>query len=418
MSDSQAVGEQTTTVDGVTVTKRFETDEFPVPAVAFEFESTRNTPVTVRVIDTVPETVDVGDLGFHPEYGSEFWTIDDNQITFERRLAPGEEYTTVYGVRATNADSGETFMTEPTVETVSSPDENSETAETSEADDAGGTPIESAIPRETNVVRDALGGDSSVPGLDDEQDDSIDIDFDVDIDETDDTEADTIGEDGHEESEGGPNQEQSAAPAAGESDRPQAGSSAGHTQSLVGELADEIERGAVTDDELDRLRGALGVEDDEDGSEELASEQDGAVTAKLDQLQTDIADLRAYTGALEEFLAENGTGEQLVEDIEATRDRLEELDGRLEETEESVTAVREDLTDVEAAVGDLEETVGSVEDRLETKAAASRVESVEETAGELDGRLETKADADELAELRERLDELEEFREQIVNTFG
>lgn len=67
MSDSQAVEEQTTTVDGVTVTKRFETDEFPVPAIAFEFESTRETPVTLRVIDTVPEPVDVGDLGFHPE---------------------------------------------------------------------------------------------------------------------------------------------------------------------------------------------------------------------------------------------------------------------------------------------------------------------------------------------------------------
>ena len=162
MSDSQTVEEQTTSVDGVTVTKRFETDDFPVPAVAFEFESTRETPVTVRVIDTVPETVDVGDLGFHPEYGSEFWTIDDDQITFERRLAPGEEYTTVYGVRATNADSGETFMTEPTVKMVSSPDEDSEAAEASEADDGGGTPIESSVPGETNVVRDALGGDRIV----------------------------------------------------------------------------------------------------------------------------------------------------------------------------------------------------------------------------------------------------------------
>lgn len=411
MSDSQTVEEQTTTVDGVTVTKRFETDEFPVPAVAFEFESTRETPVTVRVIDTVPETVDVGDLGFHPEYGSEFWTIDDDQIAFERRLAPDEEYTTVYGVRATNADSGETFMTEPTVETVSSPDEDSETAETGEADDTDGTPIESAIPGETNVVRDALGGDSSVPGLDDEQDDSIDIDLDVDIDQTDDTE--TVGEDGHEEPEEPeerPDRDQSAAPAAEESDRPRAGSSAEGAQSLVGELAGEIERGAVTDEELDRLRGALGLEDD-DGSEGPAGERDGAVTAKLDQLQADIADLRAYTGALEEFLAENGTGKQLVEDIEATRDRLEELDGRLEETEASVAAVREDLAGVE-------DTVGAVEDRLEAKAATSRVESVEETADELGGRLETKADADELAELRERLDELEEFREQIVNTFG
>jgi len=87
MSDSQAYEAVQIASDGVTVTKRFEADEFPVPAIAFNFESRRSEPVTVRLSDVVPDDVAVEDLGFHPEYGSEYWTIDDDEISFERDRA-------------------------------------------------------------------------------------------------------------------------------------------------------------------------------------------------------------------------------------------------------------------------------------------------------------------------------------------
>jgi hypothetical protein len=65
MSDSQAYEEVTVTAEGVTVVKRFEEDEFPVPAIAFEFDSAREESVTVRMSDSVPEGIEVEDLGFH-----------------------------------------------------------------------------------------------------------------------------------------------------------------------------------------------------------------------------------------------------------------------------------------------------------------------------------------------------------------
>ena len=459
MSGSHPVSEQTTRAKGVVVRKRFETDEFPVPAVVFNFESSRTYPITVRLVDRVPETVEVEDLGFHPEYGSEFWTVDDEQLTFERELAPGEEYTTVYGVRAAIVENSEAFMTDPTLETVKIPS----------GDETGGEPIESAVPGDTNVVRDALGGaEVSIPGLDDQGgdgngDDAEETELDLGIGsapDADSADADRTDEgDDSREQHGSSGAEETAEPdsvltpevapsSPGDStdgeDNPAEPAGADRAESLAGKLAAEIERGAVPDDELDRLRDALATEPrDGESNDEKDDPADPSrvVTAKLEQLQTDIADLRAYTGALEAFLEENGTGEELIADLETTQERLDALDEQLDTTEATIEAVREEVTVVDDGLDDLEDSVGSLESQLETKAPAEKVdtleqtieqldetieqkartdrlEALEQTVAELDEGLDRAADAEELADVHERLEELEEFREQIVNTFG
>ena len=158
MSDSQAYEEVNVASDGVTVTKRFEEDEFPVPAIAFEFKSDRNEGVTVRLTDTVPDDIEVEDLGFHPEYGSEYWTIDDDVITFERDLDANSSYTTVYGIRATGSDDVQQFLAEPTLESVEPP----------LPDD---TEHEDVIPESgDDVVKEAIAGDGEIPGLEEEDD--------------------------------------------------------------------------------------------------------------------------------------------------------------------------------------------------------------------------------------------------------
>jgi len=156
MSDSQAYEAITVASDGVSVTKRFEADEFPVPAIAFNVVSKRSEAVNLRLVDTVPDDVAVEDLGFHPEYGSEFWDINDDEITFEKEVEPDSEYTTVYGIRATGTDDVEKFLTEPEIENVDPPlDED-------EADLVGG---------DNNAVKDVISGESdSVPGLEDDED--------------------------------------------------------------------------------------------------------------------------------------------------------------------------------------------------------------------------------------------------------
>ena len=133
--------------DGVTVEKSFEPDDFPVPAIAFVIRAERDEAVTVRISDEVPEQVAAEDIGFHPKYGAEFWSVDEGNIVFEREFESGEEYTTVYGLRASQTDDVESYMSEPTLEDVDPP-----------LDDAG------------QVVREVIGDD--VDDADDGGDDA------------------------------------------------------------------------------------------------------------------------------------------------------------------------------------------------------------------------------------------------------
>ncbi len=156
MASSQPSEEMTVSVDGITVVKRFEGDEFPVPAIAFEFRSAREEPVTVRLRDAVPEGVAVEDLGFHPEYGSVYWTVDDGEISFEREIDAGAEYTTVYGIRATETKDIDQFMLEPTIEAVDPPLPDGADTESPEVD---------VVPGDQEALKDAISGDGTVPGL-------------------------------------------------------------------------------------------------------------------------------------------------------------------------------------------------------------------------------------------------------------
>jgi predicted nucleic acid-binding Zn-ribbon protein len=355
MSGSEQYERVSVSSDGVTVDKRFEEDEFPVPAIAFEIQSERSETVTVTIVDEVPEDVAVEDLGFHPEYGSEFWTIDEERITFEREMEASGEYTTVYGIRATGTEDVEKFLTEPVIESVDPPLEEADDVVVDEGS--------------TDVVRDVISGDSdSVPGLDEgdsegEDEDVETLDLKDPNDPTDDgpadgaTGGDTSGEDG--EGDGG----------------------TASVESLVGALAAELRNGSVDEDDVKLLRKAFDLVDDSSG---------GSVDARIQRLQTEVADLLAYTDALEEFLDENGTAEQTIEGF---RTEVESLQSELQEVGEMARGHEEALADVQTTVSGVESTVDSLE-------------------SELDGVLE------EVESVRSEVDDVEESVESVENTVG
>jgi hypothetical protein len=68
------------------------------------------------------------DVGFHPEYGSEFWSVDGHTLVFERELEPEAEIETVYGLRGPESDEPERFLGEPTIE-VRTGDDNGSVSE-------------------------------------------------------------------------------------------------------------------------------------------------------------------------------------------------------------------------------------------------------------------------------------------------
>ena len=412
MRDSQAYEEVTVASDGVTVVKRFEEDEFPVPAIAFEFESARDESVTVRMSDSVPEGIEVEDLGFHPEYGSEFWTIDDETITFERELDAGDSYTTVYGIRATGSDNVKQFLTEPVIEEIDPP---------LPEDGSGGEEI---IPEsDDDVVKDAIAGDGEIPGLEDEDGDDEESDEDVTLNLNDpnnsgeavaETEraADTEGDD--EAAHGG-----------------SGGTVAVENGSLAGALATEIREQNVSGEDLKLLRRAL----------EVAAQNDGVNEARIEQLQSDIADLRAYTGALEEFLDENGTGDEVIQDFESQLasfdDRLQSVQSEIQSNSEQVEAVSEEVAAVSDTVSQVDEEVGTLGDEVDSVSGemdavrddvdtvsseldelGSSVDEIEAQLNDLEEKVTEGDIATQVEEISEDIEDLQTWQEQIKQTFG
>jgi archaellum component FlaC len=380
----------------VTVDKRFEEDEFPVPAIAFEIQSSRSETVTVVIVDDVPEDVAVEDLGFHPEYGSEYWTIDEDQITFEREIEAGTEYTTVYGIRATGTEDVEKFLTEPRIESVDPPLE--------ESDD---TVIDEDS---SDVVRDVISGDSdAVPGLDDEESDDEDVE--------------TLNlKDPNDPSDDGAASGAAAVPAGDED------GDAASVESLVGALAAELRNGNVDEDDVKLLRKAFDIVDDGSG---------GSVDARIQRLQTEVADMLAYTDALAEFLDENGTAEQTIEGF---REEVESLQSELQEVGELARGHEETLSEIDSTVDSVESTVQSLESDVDevlgdVDAVWSDVDEVEDTVDEVEETVEgVESDFDSLEsqvdeidvegirndieDIESEIEGLEEWREQLSSVIG
>jgi predicted nucleic acid-binding Zn-ribbon protein len=407
MSDSQAYEEITVVSDGVTVTKRFEADEFPVPAIAFNFESDRNEPVTVTLTDVVPDDVAVEDLGFHPEYGSEYWTIDDDQITFEREIEPGSDYTTVYGIRATGTDNVEQFLTEPTIDRVDPPLEDDEGELVGEGSDA---------------VKDVISGDAdSVPGLEDADDEEIET-----LDLKDPNNEAAAQRAASSESSGETDED-------GDSDEETATTANGHAESadveisgdnIVAAMADQLRNNQVTKEDVQILRKAF----------DLASENDGSSQARCEELQRDVTDVIAYTDALEQFLDENGTGDEMLEqfqtEIESFRSEVESFDSQLADVQSSTSQNDEEIGALASNVESMEGTVNSVESTVDE--VESEVGDVESQVSDLESQLDdVQSDLEEIKEqmsetdvetqieeIDEEIKELNEWREQLSSVIG
>jgi len=386
MSDSQAYEEATVAADRVSVTKRFEEDEFPVPAIAFEFESERDETVTVTMTDTVPEGIEVEDLGFHPEYGSEYWTIDDDTITFERELEAEASYTTVYGIRATGSDDVQQFLTEPTLTEVDPPLPEDEKPDTDEV-----------IPEtDDDVVKDAISGDGEIPGLEEEGDGETD------------EEVETLDLSDPNNEGAAANADGASADGASESAGEGASAEGGEISadgSITATMAQEIRQKNVSGDDVKLLRRAF----------ELAEQEGGSTRARLEQIQNDISDLRAYTSALEEFLDENGTGAELIEDFES---ELDSFDERLESLQSEMSGTTEEIESVSQEVNSMSETVETVDEDVD-----SLGEEVEEVSDEVEGVSEeidgVSQDVDSLGgEVEDVSESVEEFEAAIDDIEG
>ncbi len=438
--------------DGVTVSKFFNAEDFPVPAVAFDVDSDRDEAVTLRIVDEIPDEFGIDQIGFHPEYGSEHWTASgDGVVRFEREIEPGESFTTVYGVRMEDGQDETPFLSAPTVE-------------------LEGEDIDDVVPPEsTSVVRELAGGErETVPGLEEdgegeevgleadieggieslEEEDAEILEGDVDIGgEEADLEADeepleadeTFEEEPPTEPEAeGYGAEQPEPPAAEEDvEEPESegfGEEAAETEpteveagpesvgfdasDLVATLAEAIRNDEVSDDDLETLQDAFGG-------------VPNSTQVEIDHLQSRVSELEAYTDALEEFLDEEGTAQQLFSNVEdevsSLSAELADLSYELADVESSVEDAAGDRQQLRERVAAVEDDVGAVEDlredlerlRGDVDAIDERLADTEDAVMEVDDLEDDLEDvADDLDDLEEHVDEIEEWRSQLSDVFG
>ncbi|XVH31235.1 hypothetical protein ACNS7O_12680 [Haloferacaceae archaeon DSL9] len=412
---------------GVTVEKAVTEEEFPVPAVVFAIRSTAADAVHVRLTDHIPEDFPMERVGFHPDYESDRWTAyKDHRVEFERTVDPGEAFRTVYGVRVENSSALRSFLTEPTVAELA-PDERQE------ADD-----IEGVLgPDNSQLIRDVLAGErASLPGMDepvaaaDADEDAADdpnegASFDAgDVDDELAPSAETAGETLADATDETPAQPPTEGPtpkvrrtdltpavtpraAPGEpspvvdtdtaqsvesiDDGDAASSPVTDRGGVAAALAAEIRDQNVSEDDLELLRNELGLG------------VPRSVNVRIGRLQSQVADVAAYTDALEAFLDENGTGDEVIASL---RSEIDELS----------TAVDDEMGDVRDDIADLDGELRRLDERLSTE--------VETLSAEL-GALDEKVDDEELDDVRARVGNLEaelesvgEFRERLGDVFG
>jgi hypothetical protein len=418
MATSTEPGDAVTVSAGaVSVSKAFSPDEFPVPTVLFDLESHADEPVELRLTDDVPETVTMDAVGFHPEYDADAWTAyRDRRVQFEVTLDPGESVRTVYGVRVDDADPG-AFAGEPRVELLGDDDPPDAVDEEDALDRETTQEVREALAADENAaspadVEAALNGgvgagpgDSGGLALDGDGESQITLDGGdggggIDLDD-----AGAAHESPSLDPTGGPTTD----------DRPEADS-----RSLTAAVAAEISAGDVPDEDVDALRDALGaeppptaaevaaeLEGDLDGgptAAEVAAELEGdldgeptvptSVEVRLDRLQSTVADLSAYTDALENFLDEEGDGQQ------------------------AIAGFRADVEQLEGEVASLDETVAGVEGRIDEMTAT--VEEVSEAAEDVDPEVEASLDRleDRADEFEAEVERLDEFRERLTGALG
>lgn len=102
-------------------------------------------------------------------------------------------------------------------------------------------------------------------------------------------------------------------------------------------------------------------------AEEIESriELDAITETKLSQLQEDVADVRAYLPALEEFLGEAGRADEIVEELEAMREQAQELQEMPEELDERIGAVDEQIEQLQTTADELETQLETVNERID-----------------------------------------------------
>lgn len=358
---------------GVELTKSYEEEEYHLPSVVYEFTSKRPYRVLVRVVETIPDDIDPQHIGFHEDSDTDEWKLTDDKLVFETEIPGRSEYKTVYAVYPETSCDVEQLMTPPDKFTV----EQATAGSPSKTDTDTFTRSPSS-PQERETER----FDETTPILT--------------LPETE--------EDGEPESEG----DSDAAGAAGSDPNASPGDADDRTSepsaedeaSLVDQLVAELRADDAAADSLEYLKQRFGP----------AATSDKSVEVRIDQLQNDVADLRSYRNAFEDFLGQHGSPEEVVERfetrLEAFDTTLESVEARVEEQEGSLTTVQTGQEEIRSDIDTINQVIWRTMQNVQE--LSSDVDSLDEQVSHIDVEEQIEDIEDDLDEMATVFDALQD----------
>ena len=373
--------------------------------IAFTISSERDDQVTVRLIDQLPSTVSVDQIGLHPDFHGESWTIQEGQhINFEHSVDPGDGLVTLYAVQTTDREQLEAFLREPDIEVRSTRPKIAAATGGTEAGRRSGTPIDSreeggtlelTDPTQRNIERtsgDELSSDDSSNQGSEENDIRRDR-----IDESHTSEGKLSEMTMTEENNGQQASKETIFDSEFDDEDEElegfakllADSHPISQGEVAATMVAEFDDDAIDHHTLSKLQEQLfelflnELNERDPADEKIAGLHNkfgGAspahLTVRLERVESQLNELGAYTDALREFIDEEGTG----------TDVLNSMQSDLGEVETECSRISEQI----ATLRDSKETMGS---KLGTVSKSlDSLEEVENHVGSLEGRIEEQDD--------------------------
>ena len=397
--------------DGVQVEKTISEAEDGVTGVRYELSVTGVESVEVRLTEEIPDAFSDGEIGLPPKHRDDWTITEDRRHVFERTIEPGDPHATLYGVKSTDPAVVEGFTGRPQMEVVAATrggpsdeelhatfadaeDEGGDDDEPSEeislekpdaedesvasaATESEGSEVDEGVadgPPGDDAARNGAGvkasaNDESAAEGHTESGQTGDGDAENDaIDEASDASETTVPDIGTASDESNrlatsaerPDEAPRAGTDGGRGVAGARGKSAEVSQSdtrPVESLASAIEAGDYNEEALDTLRDAL------------VDEDSNSTSVRIRHLRDRMDDLAAYSDALEEFIDENGTARQVLEEVQAETAALQKSVDELRETVEEVPELREDLEHVSDRFDEVRTSVSTLEETVEIERA-------------------------------------------------
>jgi predicted nucleic acid-binding Zn-ribbon protein len=166
-------------------------------------------------------------------------------------------------------------------------------------------------------------------------------------------------------------------------------------------FVDQVQSGALDDEEIQALREALGIESRR------------STIARLQHVEGRVTEFEAYLEALEVFIDDKGTANEIISNledaIETLTSRVDALEADLQELEQRQSTVSETVEKHDTTLTTLETRTGTIEERTE---------SLDSTTTEHESRIDDLADRQDRLEvdLDESIASVEDALDESIET--